>query len=230
MRIEGFDIAQLHGKHTVAAMVSFYKGLPDPDHYRIFNIKSLKGGIDDFQSIREAVARRYTRILNEELERPDLILIDGGKGQLSAACEVLAALDLADIPIMALAKEREEIFLPLKAEPYTLPEGNPALRVLQHVRDEAHRFGTKRNQALRHGDIRLSTLESIPGIGPKRAKSLLDSYGNLEQVRVASVESLMAQGKLPERLARNVAQALNEQESMAAEPEQGYYSSAEETD
>jgi excinuclease ABC subunit C len=210
MRIEGFDIAHLHGKHTVAAMVSFWKGIPDKNHYRIFQIKSLQGGIDDFESIREAVARRYTRVLNEELERPDLILIDGGKGQLSAACSILEGIGLSDIPVCALAKEEEEIFLPGRNESVRLPEGSPALRILQAVRDESHRFGTGHNQRLRSGDIKLSVLEGIPGIGPGRAKKLMQAYGSLESIRAADAASLQRQGGLPARLAAVVEAALKE--------------------
>jgi excinuclease ABC subunit C len=210
MRIEGFDIAHLHGKHTVAAMVSFWKGIPDKNHYRIFQIKSLQGGIDDFESIREAVARRYTRVLNEELERPDLILIDGGKGQLSAACSILEGIGLADIPVCALAKEEEEIFLPGRSESVRLPEGSPALRILQAVRDESHRFGTGHNQRLRSGDIKLSVLEGIPGIGPGRAKKLMQAFGSLEGIRAADAARLQRQGGLPARLAAVVEAALKE--------------------
>jgi excinuclease ABC subunit C len=210
MRIEGFDIAHLHGKHTVAAMVSFWKGIPDKNHYRIFQIKSLQGGIDDFESIREAVARRYTRVLNEELERPDLILIDGGKGQLSAACGILEGIGLGDIPICALAKEEEEIFLPGRGESVRLPEGSPALRILQAVRDESHRFGTGHNQRLRSGDIKLSTLEGIPGIGPTRAKKLMEVFGSLDAVRSADAELLQARAGLPAKLAGVVVAALRE--------------------
>jgi len=227
MRIEGFDIAHLHGKHTVAAMVSFWKGLPDQAQYRIFNIKSLAGGIDDFGSIREAVARRYTRILNEALERPDLLLIDGGKGQLSAACAVLEALGINDIPVIALAKEREEIFVPGRSEPYTLPFGNQALRILQHVRDESHRFGTSRNQKLRSSDLKLSTLEAIPGIGPKRALLLLETFGSLESIRAAAIEDLRARGHLSQTIAEALHAALHEvdagaQALLAAEPDAEY--------
>ncbi len=210
MRIEGFDIAHLHGKHTVAAMVSFWKGIPDKNHYRIFQIRSLQGGIDDFESIREAVARRYSRVLNEELERPDLILIDGGKGQLSAAMSILDSLGLNALPICALAKEEEEIFLPGRSESVRLPEGSPALRILQAVRDESHRFGTGHNQRLRSGDIKLSTLEGIPGIGPGRAKKLLTTFGNLDAVRAASAELIQTKAGLSAKLSAVVVSALQD--------------------
>lgn len=219
LRIEGFDIAHLHGKHTVAGMVSFWKGIPDKAKYRIFHIRSLEGGIDDYESLREAAARRYTRVLNEELERPDLICIDGGKGQLSAVMSVMQALGLQSIPICALAKEEEEIFLPGRNESVRLPEGSPALRILQAVRDESHRFGTSRNQRLRSGDLRLSTLESISGIGPTRAQKLLSVFGNLAALRQASAEELVKKAGIPAKLADAIAAALHENDSEEIEPE-----------
>lgn len=226
MRIEGFDIAHLHGKHTVAAMVSFWKGIPDKAKYRIFRIRSLDGGIDDFESLREAAARRYTRVLNEELERPDLILIDGGKGQLSSVQSVLQSLGLDDIPICALAKEEEEIFLPGRPESLRLPEGSPALRVLQAVRDESHRFGTGHNQRLRSGDLRLSTLESIAGVGPERAKKLLSAFGGLQAIREADAAELAKRAGIPAKLAATIAAALAENDEadddIAAEAEPDY--------
>jgi excinuclease ABC subunit C len=203
-RIEGYDIAQLHGKHTVAAMVSFYDGLPDKGKYRYFKIRSLEGGIDDYQSIREAVARRYTKIINEKTELPDLILIDGGKGQVHAAKSILDALGLEHIPLVGLAKKDEIIFRPNDSEGLDLPEGTPALQLLQAVRDEAHRFGTGLNQRLRSKDIVLSELEDIEGIGPKRSSQLITIFESIDNIRSASVDELMEKGKLPEKLAKLV--------------------------
>lgn len=221
MRIEGFDIAQLHGKHTVAAMVSFYKGRPDPAQYRKFHIRGLKGGIDDFESIKEAVARRYSRVLNENLPKPDLILIDGGKGQLSSAISVLRALEMDDIPILGLAKQEEEIFLPGRSDSIILPPGNPALRVLQHVRDEAHRFGTGFNQRLRSGDLKMDSLESVPGIGKVRATRLLTSFGSLDAIAEADAEEIAKRAKLPLDLAMAVKRRLNGDVAVEAAPEAG---------
>ncbi|MBN2628223.1 MAG: excinuclease ABC subunit UvrC, partial [Spirochaetales bacterium] len=157
-RIEGFDIAQLHGKYTVASLISFKDGNPDRKNYRHFTMQSLaEGEIDDFKSISEAVARRYSRILNEEGELPDLVMIDGGKGQVSAAWSVFKALGLqGKVALCGLAKKEELIFLPEEKEPVDLPEGDPALRILQQVRDETHRFATSHNQKLRQKELRLS--------------------------------------------------------------------------
>ncbi|MDC7233633.1 MAG: excinuclease ABC subunit UvrC [Spirochaetales bacterium] len=188
-RIEGFDIAQLDGHFTVSSLISFKDGNPDRKNYRHFNIRSLDGGIDDFKAISEAVARRYTRLLNEKKELPDLILIDGGKGQVSAASSVLEALGL-DIPLIGLAKKEELIFLPGEKEPIDLPEGDRALRVLQHVRDETHRFATSHNQKLRKKRISLNSLENIPGIGPARSRKLLTGFGSMENLYAAKAEEI----------------------------------------
>ncbi len=225
VRIEGFDIAQLHGKHTVAAMVSFLQGRPDPKEYRTYHIKSLHGAIDDFESMREAVARRYTRVLNEGLSRPDLILIDGGKGQLSAATGILQALGLEDIPILGLAKQHEEIFLPERQEPITLPPGHPGLRILQGVRDEAHRFGTTLNQKLRSKDIRLEILETIPGMGKVRSKRLMQAFGSVDMLAEADIQLIAQSGGFGLDLAMAVKQRCQAHRGkytgseMAAEPD-----------
>ncbi|MDC7240406.1 MAG: excinuclease ABC subunit UvrC [Spirochaetales bacterium] len=188
-RIEGFDIAQLDGHFTVASLISFKDGNPDRKNYRHFNIRSLDGGIDDFKAISEAVARRYSRLMNEKKEMPDLILIDGGKGQVSAAQSVLDALGL-NIPLIGLAKKEELIFLPGEKEPIDLPEGDRALRVLQHVRDETHRFATSHNQKLRKKQISLNSLENIPGIGPARSKKLLTGFGSMENLYAAGADEI----------------------------------------
>jgi len=189
-RIEGFDIAHLSGKHTVSSMVSFRDGFPDKPRYRYFHIKSLKGKIDDFESMREVVARRYTRVVNDGLERPDFILIDGGKGQIGAAKEMLDALGLSEIPLAGLAKRLEEIYLPGQSDPVRLPEGSPALKVLQAVRDEAHRFATSFNKRLRQKDLSFSVLEKIPGIGEKRSRLLIETFGSLDSLSAASADEI----------------------------------------
>jgi len=188
-RIEGFDIAQLDGHFTVASLISFKDGNPDRKNYRHFNIRSLDGGIDDFKAISEAVARRYSRLMNEKKELPDLILIDGGKGQVSSAVSVLEALGL-NIPLIGLAKKEELIYLPGQKDPIDLPEGDRALRVLQHVRDETHRFATSHNQKLRKKQLSLSSLENIPGIGPARSRKLLTGFGSMENLYAAAVEEI----------------------------------------
>ena len=206
-RIEGFDIAHLAGKHTVASLVSFYNGNPDKKNYRSFNIQSLKGEIDDFGAMREAIARRYTRVLNEELERPDLVLIDGGKGQLNAALEILKGLGLEDIPVVGLAKKNEELFLPGRSDAVGLPETAEALKVLQAVRDESHRFATGLSRRQRSGDLRLTRLEAIPGIGERRATALLKEFGGIDGIAGASYDELRNRARLPEAVAERVAAA-----------------------
>jgi excinuclease ABC subunit C len=206
-RIEGFDIAQLAGKHTVASLVSFYNGNPDKKNYRSFNIRSLKGAVDDFEAMREAIARRYTRVLNEELERPDLILIDGGKGQLNAALEILNGIGLGEIAVVGLAKKNEELFLPGRSDPVSLPETAEALKVLQAVRDESHRFATSLSRRQRSGDIRLTRLEAIPGIGERRATALLKEFGGIDGIAAASYDELRSRSGLPEAVAERVATA-----------------------
>ncbi len=180
LRIEGFDIAHVGGHHTVASLVSFSNGVPDKSQYKRFRIRSLpEGRVDDFASMREVLARRYTRVKNERLPRPDLVVVDGGKGQVSAAREILDALDLA-IPIVGIAKREEELFLPEHPEPIRLPEGTPALRVLQFVRDEAHRFATTYRASLQKKEVVTSLLEEVPGIGPRRAARILKAFPDLD--------------------------------------------------
>jgi excinuclease ABC subunit C len=190
-RIEGFDIAQLHGKHTVASLISFIDGRPDRAGYRHYKIRSTGGKVDDYKAIAEAVARRYQRLLNEQKPLPDLILVDGGKGHVSAAGQVLEALDLGEkISLAGLAKRDEEIWMSGIPEPVRLPEGDPGLRILQQVRDETHRFATAHNQKLRAADLNLSTLEGVPGIGPSKSKKLLTTYKSLEGIYDRSSEEI----------------------------------------
>jgi excinuclease ABC subunit C len=211
-RIEGFDIAQLSGKHTVASLISFKNGVPDKKNYRYFKIRSLEGAIDDFGAVREAVARRYTRLVNEGLDLPDLVLIDGGAGQVSAAKEILEALGV-DSDLAGLAKQNEEIYLPGRADPIVLPKDSPALRVLVAVRDETHRFATGLNQKLRASDLRFGLLEDIEGVGPSRARRLMREFGSLEMVAAASVESLAKAGGMGMEVAKRV------KEKLASKPE-----------
>lgn len=195
-RIEGFDIAQLSGRHPVASMVSFLNGIPDKTNYRRYHLRSLKGAIDDFESMREAIARRYQRRVNEGEPLPDLILVDGGKGQVGAAVGILKALDLADIPVVGLAKREEEIFVPGRSEPIILPVGSPPLKVLQFVRDEAHRFATSLSKRMRTKDLTFTVLEGAPGIGPKRSAGLMAHFGSLDAIRQADPEEIARVAKM----------------------------------
>ena len=197
VRIEGFDIAHIGGKFPVASLISFYNGNPDKKNYRYFRLKTTDGYIDDFQSMREATTRRYTRLLNEQQDLPDLILIDGGIGQVNAVKGVLDSLEL-DIPVAGLAKRDEEIWLPDAAEPICLPKRRDALRLLQRVRDETHRFATSRNQKLRTKENVVSLFLEITGIGEKRARSLTKRFTTIENLSNASVEDVAECLKIPE--------------------------------
>ena len=196
-RIEGFDIAQLSGTHPVASMVSFLSGRPNRKEYRTFHIKTLDGAIDDYGAMREVVARRYTRVLNEGLPIPDLILVDGGKGQVGAAKGVLEALGMSEVPLAGLAKRFEEIYLPDRKDPVILRETSEALRLLQGVRDESHRFATSFNKRLRAKDVRFSLLEAVPGIGEKRSRKLLEVYDTLEGILGAGASRVSEECGIP---------------------------------
>ncbi len=188
-RIEGFDIAHLAGKHTVASLISFRNGIPDKKNYRYFRIKSLDGAVDDFASVREAVARRYTRLINEEAELPDLILIDGGAGQVSAAREILDSIGL-ECDLAGLAKKNEEIYLPGKEEPIILPKDSSALRVLVAIRDETHRFATGLSKKLRSKDLQFSVVKSVDGVGEARSVKLMKGFGSLHAIADAAPEKI----------------------------------------
>jgi excinuclease ABC subunit C len=219
-KIEGFDIAHLDGKDTVASLVRFTDGKPDRKLYRAFNIRSLLGKVDDFESIREAVARRYSRVVNEELDRPDLILIDGGKGQLSAARGVLAGLGLEGIAVIGLAKKQEEIFLPGREDPLVLDEASPSLRLLEHVRNESHRFATKLNKRKRAKRVALTLLEGVPGIGETRSRRLMEAFGSVEAIMGASPEDIQKKAGIPRETAATLLARLSERYSKPADAEE----------
>jgi excinuclease ABC subunit C len=209
-RIEGFDVAHLEGTDTIASMVRFTDGRPDRRLYRAFSIRSLDGKVDDFESIREAVARRYTRVLNEELDRPDLILIDGGKGQLSAARGVLESLGLEAIPVIGLAKKQEEIYIPDREGPLVLDEASASLRILESVRNESHRFATKLNKKRRTKRMTLAVLEGVPGIGATRSRRLMEAFGSVEAILGATPEELQKKAGLPRETAAMLLARLSE--------------------
>ncbi len=202
-RIEGYDIAHLAGKYTIASMVSFWQGRPQKSAYRRFRIRGLDGAIDDFQSMAEATLRRYSRLLEDDLPLPDLILIDGGLGQVHSAEAVIKGLGI-DIPIVGLAKAFEEIVFPDDRGIVRLPDGHEALKLLQAVRDESHRFATSLNQNIRSKEgARFSLLEAIPGVGPKRAKLLMEHF-LLEELEEASAELIAERCAIPLRVAREI--------------------------
>lgn len=188
--IECFDNSNMQGAYPVAACVVFRDGRPARSEYRHFNVKTVVGP-DDFASMREILYRRYSRLLEEGAELPDLIVVDGGKGQLSSAYEVLCALDLQNrIPIIGLAKRIEEVFYPGDPEPYYLSRTGEPLKVICHLRDEAHRFGITFHRHKRDKGLVRSQLEEIQGIGPKSIEALLRRFRSVARIRKAPLEEL----------------------------------------
>ncbi|MBN2737048.1 MAG: excinuclease ABC subunit UvrC [Spirochaetales bacterium] len=205
IRIEGFDISHLGGEDTVASMVSFYNGYPDKPQYRYFKIRSLAPGkIDDYESIREAVARRYTRVLNEGLKAPDLILIDGGRGQVNAAKGILDKIGFSHIPLIGLAKAEEEIIIPGREDSVKLEAGNKALLVIQAVRDESHRFANSLRKRLKKKTITHSILEKVKGIGEVKAAQLLQKFGSLHAILNSDLETLQREAGINEVVAQEL--------------------------
>lgn len=184
VRIEGFDIAHIGGNLPVASLIRFFNGNPDKKNYRYYRLKTTDGIIDDFASMKEASARRYTKLVNSKEELPNLILIDGGIGQVNAVQEVLSSLKL-NIPIIGLAKKDEEIYLPHTSKPIQLPKRSDALRLLQRIRDETHRFATTRNQQLRTKENTTIIFTELPHVGEKRAQTLMQTYTSLENFMFA---------------------------------------------
>jgi excinuclease ABC subunit C len=210
LRIEGYDISNIRGNLAVGSMAVFEKGLPRPAHYRRFRIKSI-AGIDDYAMIQEVLRRRFRRSLAADdkwATIPDLILIDGGKGHLNAALQVISELGLNSIPTASLAKEKEEVFVPNRPEPLDIPQTSAALYLLQRVRDEAHRFALGYHQKLRHKASIASALDSIPGIGPKRKKALLKKFGSVRGIKEASIDELTTIQGMTSKLAEKVKEYL----------------------
>lgn len=203
VRIEGFDIAHIGGKFPVASLVSFYNGNPDKKNYRYFRLKTTDGYIDDFQSMREATSRRYTRLLNEQADFPDLILIDGGIGQVNAVKGVLDLLEL-DIPVIALAEKNEEIWRPDATKAIVLPRRSDALRLLQRIRDETHRFATSRNQRLRTKENIVSVFLEIPSVGERRARLLEKRFVTIENLSASTKEDVMSAINVSENAALSI--------------------------
>ena len=188
-RIECFDISNIQETDTVASLVVFVDGKPKKSEYRKFKIQSVEGQ-NDFASIQEVVKRRYERLLRENEKLPNLIMIDGGKGQLSSAVEVLETLGLKSIPILGLAKKLEEVFLPHQGEPVQLPRTSSSLRLMQQIRDEAHRFAVTYHRVVRSKRILQTELDLIHGVGKKRAGELLEVFGSVQGVKFATEEQL----------------------------------------
>ncbi len=208
LRIECYDISNLGETYAVASMVVFEGGAPAKSHYRTFTMR-YEGGPDDFTRMREALRRRCARLLDPEDDpsfaaRPGLIVIDGGKGQLAAALEGMREAGVEGIPVVSLAKKREEVFRPGRSEPLLLDESSSALRVLQHIRDEAHRFALRHHRGKRDRGMRRSVLDALPGVGPARKAAILRHFGSPERFLAASREELEAVPGVPSKVARDV--------------------------
>lgn len=208
-RIECFDISNIHGTNNVASMVVFENGKAKKSDYRQYKIKSVEGQANDFASMKEVVGRRYRRLLEEGKDLPELIIIDGGKGQLNAALEALAELKISKQNIFGLAKKQEELYYPGGSKPILLPRQSEALFLLQRVRDEAHRFAVTFHRKLRAKKQIKSGLDSIPGIGSARRKALLDHFGSLSEMKAADVEQLQSVPTISKLIAAKIYQALH---------------------
>ena len=233
-RIECYDISTIQGSDTVASMVVFEDGRPRNDQYRRFRIRSVEGQ-DDFASMHEVLMRRFKRLAErrrEQLEQgeepdepeateaargseaapwdtvPGLVVIDGGRGQLGAALDVLRDLGLGDVPACGLAKREEEIYVADLAEPVRLPRTSQALYLLQRVRDEAHRFAVTYHRTVRGKRVRQSALDAVPGIGPKRKRALLRKFGSVKALRAAPLEEIASTKGVSRRLAETVKRSL----------------------
>jgi excinuclease ABC subunit C len=191
-RIECFDISNLQGSDIVASMVVFEMAAPRKSDYRTFKVKTVVGAPDDFASMREVVGRRYRRLLEDGSDLPDLVLIDGGLGQLGAAAEALDELGLGELPLASLAKREEILHVRGRDEPVVLDHAAPALQLMQAVRDEAHRFAVKFHRKRRAKRTIASELNAIRGLGPKARSKLLRAFGSLKGVRAASEAELAA--------------------------------------
>ena len=240
--MECFDISNISSTHIVASMVSFRNGVPDKSNYRRYRIRTVEGQ-DDFASMAEVVRRRYSRVLLESrnaapelaefsqepvdeaiariqqtaperlVRLPDLIIVDGGKGQLSSACKELQRLGLQNVPIIGLAKEFEEVYRPGRALPLQLPDDSGALQILQRIRDEAHRFANGYHQLLMKKRIAESILDDCPGVSENRKQALLKEFGSVERIRKASVEEIEEVEGISAKLAEVIFQFLQREKA-----------------
>ncbi len=207
-RIECFDISNLGDRDLVASSVCFLDGLPEKARYRKYRIRTVDG-VDDFASMHEVVLRRFRKLLREGDELPDLVVVDGGKGQLSAALRALKEVNAVDMRLIALAKKEEEIFRPGFRESLKLPDG-PGLTLLRRIRDEAHRFAIGYQRDRRARGTRASALDAIPGVGDERKTAILKHFGSVKRVKEASVEDLCAVPGVGPKLARTIRERLSE--------------------
>ena len=220
LRIECYDISDIQGALAVGSMIVLEKGMPKPAHYRRFKIKTITGA-DEYAMIQEVLKRRFRRTVsitgkeNEPLSQkdswaiiPDLILIDGGKGQLNAAVNAIRELEVHSVPVASIAKENEDVFIPGRSEPLDIPKDSPALHTLQRARDEAHRFAVSYHQKLRRKKGIASLLDDIPGIGPKRKRALIIKFRSVKGIKEASLEKLSQTKSMTLALAKKVKEYL----------------------
>jgi excinuclease ABC subunit C len=211
MRIECYDISTLHGRFSVGSMVVFEAGRADPAGYRRFRIRSETPESNDVLMMREVLERRFAREAKEGsrfAQRPDLLIVDGGKPQLSAAIAALAAIGMADVPVAALAKREEELFVPGWDEPIVLPGGSPSLYLVKRVRDEAHRFAITYHRELRDKAMTASVLDEIPGVGPTRRTALVKAFGSVKRLHAASAAEIAQVKGIGTELAGDIAEFL----------------------
>jgi excinuclease ABC subunit C len=211
-RIEGYDISNIQGKMAVGSMVVFEEGKPKTAHYRRFRIKTVAGA-NDYAMLQEVIKRRFKHVKDGDASDawailPDLVLVDGGKGQLSAVMEAMQATGAEKIPVAGLAKENEQIFIPGQSEPIILPRNSPVLQLLQRVRDEAHRFAVTYHRETRKKAAFVSALDGAPGIGPVRKRALLKHFGTARAVREASLDELAEVKGMTAKLAQKMKEYL----------------------
>ncbi len=212
LRMEAYDVSNIQGKAAVGSMVVFEKGKARPAHYRRFKIKTVSGA-NDYAMLQEVLKRRFKHIKDKAATpdtwsiMPDLVLIDGGKGQLNAARSVICETG-STVPIASLAKENEEIFLPQRSRPVTLPRSSPGLQLLQRLRDEAHRFAISYHTSVRKRAAFSSVLDNIPGIGPKRKRTLLKRFGSVSGIKEASLDELAATAGVSQDQAKRIKEYL----------------------
>ncbi len=213
-RMEGYDISDIQGTAAVGSMVVFDQGRPKPAHYRRFRIKTVAGA-DDYAMLREVIRRRFGRLKTGDASTrdswavvPDLVLIDGGRGQLSSALEAMHQAGIRSVPIASLAKENEAIFRPHRTRPIILPPTSPGLKLLQRLRDEAHRFALGYHRKVHRKKALASALDDIPGIGPRRKRSLLRQFGSVQAIREAAEEELAVSKGMNPGLARKIKEYL----------------------
>lgn len=207
-RIEAFDISNISGKMAVGSMVVFENGAPKKNHYRRYKIETE--GPDDYAMMREMLKRRYTGLLEDKGHSPDLVLVDGGKGQLNVATEVFNSLGVHDVPVIGLAKEFEHVFIPQTPSPLILPRNSEALLLLQRIRDEAHRFAINYHKTLRSKEFEKSRLDDIVGVGNKRKIKLLKHFGDISKIEEASVNDIAKVDGINRKLAEKIHEHLKD--------------------